>query len=58
MDFEEFLWAKGYSEDFIDELYQHMLEVKPLAKLQMDVLFELFRDYATIGDKRGNGTYF
>jgi hypothetical protein len=35
-----------------------MLEVKPLAKLQMDVLFELFRDYATIGDKRGNGTYF
>ena len=49
MDFEEFLWAKGYSEDFIDELYQHMLEVKPLAKLQMDVLFELFRDYATIG---------
>ena len=26
-----------------------MLEVKPLAKLQMDVLFELFRDYATIG---------
>ena len=25
------------------------LAVKPLAKLQMDVLFELFRDYATIG---------
>lgn len=49
MDFEEFLWAKGYDEAFIDELYQHMLEVKPLTKLQMDVLFELFRDYATIG---------
>ncbi len=49
MDFEEFLWAKGYNDDFVDELYQHMLEVKPLAKLQMDVLFELFRDYATIG---------
>ncbi len=49
MDFEEFLWAKGYNEDFVDELFQHMLEVKPLAKLQMDVLFELFRDYATIG---------
>ena len=29
MDFEEFIWAKGYSEDFIDELYSHMLEVKP-----------------------------
>ena len=24
MDFEEFLWAKGYAEDFIEELYQHM----------------------------------
>lgn len=49
MDFEEFLWAKGYNEDFIDELYRHMLEVNPLATLQMDVLFGLFRDYATIG---------
>ena len=49
MDFEEFLWAKGYSEDFINELYQHMLDIKPLATLQMDVLFGLFRDYATIG---------
>ena len=26
MDFEEFLWAKGYSDDFIDELYRYMLE--------------------------------
>ena len=49
MDFEEFLWAKGYNEDFIEDLYQHMLEVKPLAQLQMDVLFGLFRDYVTIG---------
>lgn len=49
MDFEEFLWANGYSDDFIDELYRHMLEVTPLATLQMDVLFGLFRDYATIG---------
>ena len=49
MDFEEFLWAKGYQDDFIEELYQHMLEVKPLSALQMDILFELFRDYVTIG---------
>ena len=49
MDFEEFLWAKGYSEDFVEELLQHMLEVRPLNDLQMDVLFGLFRDYATIG---------
>ena len=49
MDFEEFLWAKGYNEDFIEDLYKHMLEVKPLGQLQMDILMELFRDYVTIG---------
>ena len=49
MDFEEFLWAKGYTDDFVEDLFRHMHEVKPLSKLQMDVLFELFRDYATIG---------
>lgn len=49
MDFEEFLWAKGYTEDLTEELLRHMLEVRPLANLQMDVLFDLFRDYVTIG---------
>ena len=49
MDFEEFLCAKGYTDDFVEDLYRHMLECKPLPELQMDVLFELFRDYATIG---------
>ena len=49
MDFEEFLWARGYGDEFVEELYRHMLEVKPLGKIQADVLFELFRDYATLG---------
>ncbi len=49
MDFEEFLWAKGYSVDFIEELYEHMVKLEPFTQLQMDVLFELFRDYATLG---------
>ncbi|MDD7317829.1 MAG: ATP-binding protein [Prevotella sp.] len=49
MDFEEFLWAKGYTDDFVEDLYQHMLEVKPLANLKIDVLFDIFRDYVTIG---------
>ena len=49
MDFEEFLWAKGYKEEFIEELYQHMLEVRPLPSLQLEVLFSLFRDYVTLG---------
>ncbi len=49
MDFEEFLWAKGYSETFVEELYEHMLNLKPLASLQMDILMELFRDYVIVG---------
>lgn len=49
MDFEEFLWAKGYSDEFIDELLQHMLEVKPFSAIRLNVLFDLFRDYVTIG---------
>lgn len=49
MDFEEFLWAKGYSEGFIDGLYAQMIELKPLSALQMDTLMELFRDYVIIG---------
>ena len=49
MDFEEFLWAKGYSDDFIEELYQHMRDIKPFSQLQMDVLYELFRDYVVVG---------
>lgn len=49
MDFEEFLWAKGYSDDFIEDLYWHMSEVKPFDSLQIDVLFDLFRDYVIIG---------
>lgn len=49
MDFEEFLWAKGYSEDFVEEMYQNMLQVKPFTNLQLETLFELFRDYVSIG---------
>lgn len=49
MDFEEFLWAKGYSNDFIEELYHHMRDLKPFSQLQMDVLYELFRDYVVVG---------
>ena len=49
MDFEEFLWAKGYSDDFVEELYRHMLHLEPFSALQMDVLIDLFRDYVIIG---------
>lgn len=49
MDFEEFLWAKGYSDDFVEGLYSHMIELRPFSELQIDTLMELFRDYVIIG---------
>ena len=49
LDFEEFLWAKGYDEHFINDLYQHMVEFKPLSNMQMDVLGGLFSDYMILG---------
>jgi predicted AAA+ superfamily ATPase len=49
LDFEEFLWAKGYDEHFINDLYQHMVELKPFSNMQMDVLGGLFSDYMILG---------
>ena len=49
MDFEEFLWAKGYSDEFIETLFGNMERLEPLSSLQMDVLMGLFRDYVIVG---------
>jgi len=49
MDFEEFLWAKGYKEDVIEDMFQHMLQIKPLSNTMMDVMSECFREYMVLG---------
>ena len=49
LDFEEFLWAKGYNEEQIEELYKCMLEVKPLSNTQYDVMMSNFKEYMIIG---------
>ena len=49
MDFEEFLWAKGYNDSFIERLFNKMCQVEPLSSLEMDILGSLFREYMTIG---------
>lgn len=49
MDFEEFLWAKGYSEEQINDLYEHMIEVKPLSELEYNVYHEIFKEYMVVG---------
>lgn len=49
LDFEEFLWAKGYSEEQIEGLYICMKEVKPLTNTQFDVMMNNFKDYLITG---------
>lgn len=49
MDFEEFLWAKGYREDQVEDLYQHMLTLQPFSKIELDTMTDVFRDYMTLG---------
>ena len=49
MDFEEFLWAKGYHPEQIDSLYQHMLLVEPLTDLEFKVFSQVFKEYMVIG---------
>ncbi len=49
MDFEEFLWAKGYKDSQIEEIYSYMKELKPLPKLMYDVLLENFKEYIIVG---------
>lgn len=49
MDFEEFLWARGYGDGFVERLFLKMCEVKSLSALEMNTLDSLFREYMTIG---------
>ena len=49
LDFEEFLWAKGYSNEQIDDLYEHMINLKPLSNMQYDVMMSNFKEYMITG---------
>ena len=49
MDFEEFLWAKGYKQEQIEDLYVHMKNNIPFSKLEYDVMLNNFQEYMIIG---------
>lgn len=49
MDFEEFLWAKGYDSSFTDTLLEHMKEMKAFNELELNVGHSLFLDYCVLG---------
>lgn len=49
LDFEEFLWALGYKSEQIDDLYQHMIDLRPLSNTQYQVMLSHFKDYMIVG---------
>ena len=49
MDFEEFLWARGYKDEQIEELYECMKETKPLTTSQYEAMMNNFKDYMIVG---------
>ncbi len=49
LDFEEFLWAKGYNSEQINDLYKYMIELKPLNNMQYNVMMSNFKEYMIVG---------
>lgn len=49
MDFEEFLWAKGYGDAFVAELLEHMHALAPFNAAELSVCNALFLDYCILG---------
>ena len=49
LDFEEFLWAKGYDDSFIEDMLEHMRNLTPFNEVQMSVCSSLFLDYCILG---------
>lgn len=49
LDFEEFLWGKGYDVSFTDDLLEHMRRAEPLNEVTMSVFGQLFMDYCILG---------
>ncbi len=49
MDFEEYLWAKGISEDIIKMISESFAEKKPINDVVHSKMLEYFKEYICIG---------
>lgn len=49
LDFEEFLWSKGYDDGLKTELLKSMVEGSPLSASLVQVMSEVFLDYVIVG---------
>ena len=49
MDFEEFLWAKGYNDEAVKNILEHMINLTPFSETELSVYKLLFLDYCVLG---------
>ena len=49
LDFEEFLWAKGYPSEVVEDMLSHMKELRPFSELEHSVFSGHFLDFCILG---------
>lgn len=49
LDFEEFLWAKGYSQNQIESIYSHIKNLETFSENEFDVWMNCFKEYMITG---------
>lgn len=49
LDFEEFLWAKGYSQEQIESIYSHIKNIEPFSENEFNVWMNCFKEYMITG---------
>lgn len=49
LDFEEFLWAKGYSDEQIESIYEHMKNNQPFSETEYNAWMNALREYMVLG---------
>lgn len=49
LDFEEFLWAKGYNRSDVEDMLSHMKTEQPFNEAEMKIYSSLFLDYCILG---------
>ena len=53
LDFEEYLWAKGYKEETVQNMLHHMTQLVPFSESELTVYRRLFLDYCVLGGMPG-----
>ena len=49
LDFEEFLWSLGYTDSNINDILNHMIELKPFSDIEINTYKKLFLEYCVLG---------